>query len=217
MAMTCKIRPGKVSGFVCDTCGNIDRHSPEGIDCARQPYLDFMRDGLNPQQRAARKAAEANKLAAARAIVDEPRPGWDVYLAGSLRNPAIPAIMASIHEGANAKVFADWYAAGPEADDHWKAFYQGVGYTYREALKEPASVNTFEFDKRNMEMSRVMVLALPAGKSGHLELGWFLGKGKPGYILLDSDEDRWDVMYQFATGVTADRDELNDWIRKDLA
>lgn len=145
------------------------------------------------------------------------RGGWDVYLAGSLRNPAIPAIMASIHEGANAKVFADWYAAGPEADDHWKAFYQGVGYTYREALREPASVNTFEFDKRNMEVSRVMVLALPAGKSGHLELGWFLGKGKPGYILLDSDEDRWDVMYQFATGVTADREELNDWIRKDLA
>lgn len=142
---------------------------------------------------------------------------YDVYLAGSLRNPAIPTIMDSLHVGANAKVFADWYAAGPEADDHWKTFYQGVGYTYREALKEPASVNTFLFDKRHMERSRVMVLALPAGKSGHLELGWFLGRGGTGYILLDSSEDRWDVMYQFATGVTSDIDELVDWISKDLA
>lgn len=159
-----------------------------------EPYWEFMRE---------------NKETPA-----EPR--WGVYLAGSLRNPAIPSIMESIKADANARVFADWYAAGPEADDHWKAFYQVGGYTYREALKAPASVNTFEFDKRNMEQSCVMVLVLPAGKSGHLELGWFLGKGKPGYILLDSDEDRWDVMYQFATGVTADLDELNYWIRKDL-
>jgi hypothetical protein len=182
--------------------GTPIQHTPKEIHLktGHQPFWDFMRDGLTYMQRAASQ------------------PGWDVYLAGSLRNPAIPDIAKTIARGIDSqKVFCDWYAAGPEADDYWKAFYQGAGCTYREAIMQPASVNTFEFDKRNMQMSRVMVLALPAGKSGHLELGWFLGKGKPGYILLDSDEDRWDVMYQFATGVTADPDELNEWIRKDLA
>ena len=176
---------------VCTVLGTIKEQ--EKIE-RQQSYWDFMRDGKTQEERL----------------------GWDVYLAGSLRNPAIPSIMDELHYKLNAKVFADWYAAGPEADDHWKSFYKGVGYSYVEALKEPASVNTFEFDRRNMLVSKTMVLVLPAGKSGHLELGWFLGKGKPGYILLDSNEDRWDVMYQFATGVTADMDELAEWIRKDL-
>ena len=138
----------------------------------------------------------------------KPTPLWDVYLAGSLRNPAIPSIMDQLKCKLAADVFADWYAAGPEADDWWKSYYKGVGYSYVEALKEPASVNTFEFDRRNMLSSKTMVLALPAGKSGHLELGWFLGNGRPGYILLDSNEDRWDVMYQFATKIFFNTDEL---------
>ena len=54
-----------------------------------------------------------------------------------------------------------------------------------------------------------MVLALPAGKSGHLELGWALGQGKRGYILLEeSDPERFDIMYLFATKVVASVDEL---------
>ena len=135
-----------------------------------------------------------------------------IYLAGSLRNPKIPDIHADIAESTGIRVFSDWYAAGPEADDYWKTYYKQLGYTYERALEEPASVNTFNFDKRNMEASEVMVLVLPAGKSGHLELGWFLGQGKPGFILLD-DVDRWDVMYQFATGVTSDIDQLCRWVK----
>jgi nucleoside 2-deoxyribosyltransferase len=41
---------------------------------------------------------------------------------------------------------------------------------------------------------------MPAGKSGHLELGYVSGKGKPTYVLFDHEPERWDVMYQFATG-----------------
>jgi len=140
---------------------------------------------------------------------------YGVYLAGSLRNPAIPKLHAELETKLRTKVFSDWYAAGPEADDYWKEYYTGRGMTYAEALKQPASVNTFTFDRDNMNRSRTMVLALPAGKSGHLELGWFLGQGRPGFILLD-EPDRWDVMYQFATGVTADVDELIDMIRPRL-
>ena len=51
-------------------------------------------------------------------------------------------------------------------------------------------------------------MVMPAGKSGHLELGYMLGQGKKGYILFDKEPDRWDVMYQFATGVFFNKEEL---------
>lgn len=151
-------------------------------------------------------------MARARVGVQEvPAVQKQVYLAGSLRNPSIVSIHKAL-ETTGWKVFSDWFAAGHEADDWWKSYYTLRGFTYKEALKEPASVNVFEFDKRNIDASDVMVLALPAGKSGHLELGYHLGKGKPGYILLD-DPERWDIMYAFATGLTDDIEELCEWIK----
>lgn len=42
---------------------------------------------------------------------------------------------------------------------------------------------------------------MPAGKSAHLELGYVIGTGKPGWILFDQDPERFDVMHNFATGV----------------
>jgi hypothetical protein len=39
---------------------------------------------------------------------------------------------------------------------------------------------------------------MPAGKSGHLELGYAIGSGKRGFVCFDQEPDRWDVMYRFA-------------------
>lgn len=129
-----------------------------------------------------------------------------IYLIGSLRNPEIPNIANRLRQ-AGHEVFDDWYAAGPEADDHWRDYEKGRSHSYLTALQGHAARNVFEFDKRHLERATAVVLALPAGKSGHLELGWSLGRGVPGYILLD-DPERWDVMYQFATGVVTSVDEL---------
>lgn len=143
--------------------------------------------------------------------------GKQIYLCGSLRNPGITALANRIQEDIGVHVFADWYGAGPEADDHWRDYEKQRGYSYKEALARPAAKNVYEFDKKHIDASDVMVLALPAGKSGHLELGYHLGKGKTGFILLD-DPDRWDVMYQFATGVASSYEELaemlGDWYGK---
>lgn len=122
-----------------------------------------------------------------------------IYLIGSLRNPEIPKIANTIR-GYGIDVFDDWYASGPTADDSWKEYEQNRGHSYLDALGGYAARNIFAFDKSHLERADAVVLVLPAGKSGHLELGIALGKGKPGYIILDSP-DRWDVMYQFATGV----------------
>lgn len=131
-----------------------------------------------------------------------------IYLIGSLRNPQIPQIKMKLEELTGEDVFADWFAAGPEADDKWKDYNKEICNSYIEALDEPAAVNVFEFDKRHLLEAKAVVLALPAGKSGHLELGWTLGMGKPGYILLEKADIRWDVMYKFATGVFDDIDRL---------
>lgn len=123
-----------------------------------------------------------------------------VYLIGSLRNPAVPEIAKELR-ACGFEVFDDWFAAGEEADDKWQAYEKGRGRGFAEALRGHAATNVFQFDKRNLDRCDAAVLVLPAGKSGHLELGYFLGTGKPGFILLDGEPDRFDVMYKFATGV----------------
>lgn len=132
-----------------------------------------------------------------------------IYVVGSLRNPEIPRIAQEIrdHVQDDHWVFDDWYAAGPEADDYWKAYSEAKGQDFPTALADSAAQNVFKFDKRHLEAADIVVLVLPAGRSGHMELGWSLGKGKRGYILLDSP-DRWDVMYNFADGVFYSVEEL---------
>ena len=129
-----------------------------------------------------------------------------IYVIGSLRNPEVPEIAIKLREEGH-EVFDAWYSAGPEADDYWHAHEVKKGNNYREALSGYAAKNVFNFDKTHLDRSDMAVLVLPAGKSGHLELGYVIGCGKPGYILLD-DPDRWDVMYQFATGLFYNVEEL---------
>lgn len=126
-----------------------------------------------------------------------------IYLVGSLRNPAIPKIAETIRaEGHD--VFDGWFSAGPEADDHWQAYADLRGQTFAEALADYPAQHVFNFDLTHLKKADTVVLVLPAGKSGHMELGWALGKGKRGYILLDGVPERYDVMYNFADGVFAD-------------
>ncbi len=121
-----------------------------------------------------------------------------VYLIGSLRNPGVPVVGSALRK-CGFDVFDDWFAAGPRADDHWQEYEQKVrGHTFIEALEGRAARHVFEFDKRNLDDSDAGVLVLPAGKSGHMELGYLAGQGKPVYILLDQEPERYDVMYGFA-------------------
>jgi hypothetical protein len=123
-----------------------------------------------------------------------------IYLIGSLRNPRIPQIGKELRDAGHV-VFDDWFAAGERADDSWQAYEQAKGHTYAQALQGLAANHVFEFDRRHLEQAEVVILVTPAGKSGHLELGWSLGVGKKGYVLLDAPVERWDVMYRFTHGV----------------
>ena len=131
-----------------------------------------------------------------------------LYIVGSLRNPAILNIANMIQKELNIEAFADWFYAGPEADDAWRDGTKARGLSYAEALDTYSAKHIFQFDKYHLDRTDGALLVMPAGKSGHLELGYTLGKGKPGFILFDSIPERYDVMVQFATDVFFSNEEM---------
>lgn len=130
-----------------------------------------------------------------------------IYIIGSLRNENIPQV-GNILRDAGWDAFDDWYGAGHEADDKWRDYENIRGRSHRHALYGYAARHVFEFDKRHLDRCDLALLVLPAGKSGHLELGYFVGTGKPGFILFDSIPERYDVMAQFASDVFYSNDEM---------
>lgn len=130
-----------------------------------------------------------------------------IYVIGSLRNEKITEIAQELR-GIGLDAFDDWMAAGPTADDSWKAYEVARGKTYQESLQGYAARHVFSFDLHHLDRCDAALLVLPAGKSGHLELGYVAGTGRPTYILLDDQDVRWDVMYQFATKVFLNKEEM---------
>jgi hypothetical protein len=130
-----------------------------------------------------------------------------VYLIGSLKNPRVPEVAAVLREH-GYDVVDDWYAPGPDADDYWQAYERQRGRTFREALKGLHARHVFEFDKYHLDRCDIAILVMPAGRSAHLELGYAIGRGKHGFILLDREPERFDVMYAFPKDVVYTVDEL---------
>jgi len=130
-----------------------------------------------------------------------------VYLIGSLRNPNVPTIAATLR-AAGHEVFDDWHSAGPEADDHMRDYLRARGQDYNTALRSYAVQHVFNFDKRHLDRSDVAVLVMPGGKSAHLELGYVAGSGGRGIILMDGEPERLDIMHAFAERVVFSVDEL---------
>ena len=138
-----------------------------------------------------------------------------IYLIGSLRNPKVPELANQLRD-LGFDVFDDWFHPGPRADTFLLKYERGRGHTYAQALKSLAAKHIFEFDLHHVTRCDIGVMLMPTGRSGHLELGFMRGQGKPGYILFDKEPDRFDVMYQFATEVFFDRGHLFDTLRREL-
>jgi hypothetical protein len=123
-----------------------------------------------------------------------------IYIIGSLRNKNIPEVGNTLRAH-SWDAFDDWYGAGHEADDAWRDYENLRGRSHKDALYGFAARHVFAFDKHHLDRCDLAVLVMPAGKSGHLELGYFVGSGKPGFILFEEVPERYDVMHQFATDV----------------
>lgn len=139
------------------------------------------------------------------------KPAIKLYLIGSLRNPEVPLLAERLRKR-GLDIFDDWFAAGPEADDYWQKYEQARGHDYQEALQGYSANHVFEYDDAHLDDSNGGILLLPAGKSGHLELGKLVGQKKPTFIFMPTGEpERWDVMYRYARSlVYTEADLLNE-------
>jgi nucleoside 2-deoxyribosyltransferase len=119
-----------------------------------------------------------------------------LYVIGSMRNPAVPRVAKLLRE-AGYEVFDDWYSPGAQADEKWQEYERDRGRSYKEALNGHHARHVFELDHRHLKEADGAVLVMPAGRSGHVELGWILGQGKPAWVLFDEEPERYDIMYRF--------------------
>ena len=132
-----------------------------------------------------------------------------LYFVGSLRNKQVPIFSNQLRqENSDWEVFDSWYAPGPHADDYLRDYCKGKGLSYKETLQDWAATHIYAFDHKHLMRATDVVMIMPTGKSGHLELGFALGKGKRGYIFFTETPKRVDVMYQFATDIFFDFNEL---------
>ena len=105
-----------------------------------------------------------------------------LYVASSWRNDYQPMAVHVLRE-AGHEVY-DF--KNPEPGDtgfHWSEV--GKGWKswdvdgYRAALEHPLAVDGFRKDFDAMKWADACVVAMPCGRSAHLEAGWFCGQGKP--------------------------------------
>jgi nucleoside 2-deoxyribosyltransferase len=137
-----------------------------------------------------------------------------LYLIGSLRNPRVPLLAEQLRALLPQwQVFDDWYAAGPEADDKWMEYEKARGRDFIQALDGHACNHVFDYDRHHLKNADAVCLVLPAGKSGHLEFGYCVGRGTPSFILLDGEPERFDAMYRFATEVVKTPEALVEVIK----
>jgi hypothetical protein len=142
-----------------------------------------------------------------------------LYVASSWRNCLQPSLVGDLraqgHEVYDFRHPPDGDHLGfswSDVDPAWAAW---TAEEYRAALDHPIAVAGFESDYGAMAWAEGCILVLPCGRSAHLEAGWFVGAGKPLWILLDPDEFGHDVghhvtelMYRMATGIFTTVDEL---------
>ena|SRR3990167_2325090 len=133
-----------------------------------------------------------------------------VYVIGSLNNPAVEDVADRLEE-AGFEAFDQWRAA---KGDFWADYAIRKKLPFREALKLDFVETAFQFDLKYLKACAAAVLVMPAGRSGGIELGWVLGKGKPGYILYDGEPERPDLMAKMATNVLFSVDELIAELKK---
>ena len=133
-----------------------------------------------------------------------------VYVASSWSNPRQPKVVARLRaEGhtvydfryphGDSKGFAWW-----DIDPNWQSWSPAE---FTAALKHPLAQAGYISDSLALDACDVAVLVLPCGRSSHLELGYALGAGKYGIILL-LDKPRPELMYNLADLLTPSLEEV---------
>lgn len=139
-----------------------------------------------------------------------------IYIIGALKNRQIMEFAERLRKQ-GYDVFDQWLTPGPDADSYLLEWAKKRNLSYKEALNSYAARHVFDFDKSHIDRCDMAILYMPAGKSAHIELGYVIGSGKKAYILFDKEPERFDVMYNFATDVFFNEQELFDELARNKA
>lgn len=131
-----------------------------------------------------------------------------------MKNTLVPEVANLIETKLGIEAFCDWYSPGEQADDKWRDYEKLRGRSFKEAFEGHHAKHVFEFDKHHLDRCDATLLVMPAGKSAHLELGYMVGKGKPGWILFDKEPERFDIMLRFANDIFMSTDDMLEGIRQ---
>jgi hypothetical protein len=115
-----------------------------------------------------------------------------IYVASSWRNDVQPDVVEALR--ANGHEVYDFRAPDPggtipggfqwsEIDPLWRTW---TPLRFIEAIEHPLAEHGFSRDFRAMEEADACVMVQPCGVSAALELGWMIGAGKQGVVLLTS-------------------------------
>jgi hypothetical protein len=134
-----------------------------------------------------------------------------VYVASSWRNPAQPRIVTMLRDFGHAVYdFRDpphgqgGFFSSHTLDPHWR---QWSTEQYRDALNMEIAEAGYRSDVDAMEWADACVLVWPCGRSAYLEAGWFVGKGKPVYLLIHDGEQP-ELMVKMCTAICVSWSEL---------
>jgi hypothetical protein len=134
------------------------------------------------------------------------------YVIGALCNEQVVPFSNAL-EAQGYEAFSDWKSPGPLADDFLRDYSKARGRNYKQILKSYAARLVYEFDRFHLDRTDAAVLLMKGGRSCHLELGYTIGRGKPGFIIFDEEPPRVDVMYGFATEVFFSWQEFFDYLK----
>jgi hypothetical protein len=123
-----------------------------------------------------------------------------IYVASSWRNRTQPWVVSALrafgHEvydfrnPAPGNVGFGWKVCTDESPP-WS------GETLREVLNHPVAVEGYGYDVGALRACDACVLVLPCGRSAHWELGYAMGQGKAGYVVM-FEPDEPELMYREA-------------------
>lgn len=104
-----------------------------------------------------------------------------IYLASSWRNIQQPDLVAALRLYGH-EVYDFRNPAPGNAGFKWSAidpnWMNWSPLRFRAALQHPIAEAGWKLDQAAMEWADTCVLALPCGRSAHLEAGWMAGQGK---------------------------------------
>ncbi len=140
-----------------------------------------------------------------------------IYAASSWRNPTYPDVVEALRDAGH--LVYDFRNPDTTPGFSWDQ----VGGTpfsrsepverYLTMLKHPRAEEGYAVDMAALMAAEVVVLALPCGKSAHLELGYAVGAGKSTAILLEDPVEP-DLMYKMVDFLAPTLDDLLGWVAK---